>query len=117
MPLLVFAFARSGSTAGRPVVAALLTGIFSFNTIYASTQSSDAVCTVIFIAAVVAVRGRSARGGLAWFALAGVLRGVAPQFRPNLILVPLLLAVFALVDADAEARGQAACSWPAPAPR
>src|SRR6185436_6928768 len=33
------------------VVAAVLTGLLSFNTLYASTQSSDSVCTVILIAA------------------------------------------------------------------
>jgi hypothetical protein len=96
VPLLVFTLARKWFDRQTAVLAAVLTGIFSFNTIYASTLSSDAVCTVIFMAAVVAFTRALAGGGLAWFALAGLLTGIAPQFRPNLILVPLLLVVYAL---------------------
>jgi hypothetical protein len=96
VPLLTFVLARHWCDRRVAALAALLTGLLSFNTIYASTESSDAVCTVLFLTAIVAftrgVRGRS----LGWFAVAGVLLGIAMQFRPNLILVPLLLAGYAL---------------------
>jgi dolichyl-phosphate-mannose-protein mannosyltransferase len=98
LPLLVYAFARVEFDERVGVTAALLTGVLSFNTVYASTQASDSVCTVIFIAAVVAF-ARARRGGN-WrlFALAGILLGIAAQFRPNLILVAPLLAVFLLAE-------------------
>ena len=98
MPLLVFTLARTWWPPSTAALAALLTGIFSFNTIYASTQSSDAVCTVLFITAIVTfVRARRTDSSAA-FALAGVLTGVATQFRPNLILIPAALAGFALLE-------------------
>ena len=54
-------------------LAALLTGLFSFNTVYASTQSSDAVCTCLFMAAIVAFDAARRREASAWFALVGLL--------------------------------------------
>jgi hypothetical protein len=74
------------------VVAAVLTGFLSFNTLYASTQSSDAVCTVVFIAALLLFAEGRARGGLWRFAASGALFGLAPQFRPNLVMLPAALA-------------------------
>src|SRR6266852_7054158 len=53
VPLLVFMCARTWFERRSAVAAALITGLFSFNTVYASTQSSDAVCTVLFMAAIV----------------------------------------------------------------
>jgi Dolichyl-phosphate-mannose-protein mannosyltransferase len=95
-PLLVFALARRWCDRRTAVLASVLTGIFSFNTIYASTESSDAVCTVIFLTAIVAfIRGLD-EGGLGWFAITGILGGLAPQFRPNLILIPPLLAAYTI---------------------
>ena len=92
LPWLVYTFASTEFDERVAIVAAVLTGVFSFNTVYASTQSSDSVCTVLFMAAVVTfVLGRRA-GGLRWLAVSGLLAGVAAQFRPNLLFVPLLLA-------------------------
>jgi len=54
VPLLVFVAAREWFDARVATVAALLAGLCSFNTVYASTQSSDAVCTVLFMLAIVA---------------------------------------------------------------
>src|SRR4030095_2015809 len=51
LPLLVFLFARTWLDKPTAVLAALLTGAFSFNTVYASTQSSDAMCTWLFMSA------------------------------------------------------------------
>jgi hypothetical protein len=96
MPLLVYAFARTWLDRRTAILAAVLTGVLSFNTVYASTQSSDAVCTVLFMTAVVAFARARDRGSLGWFALVGALTGLAPQFRPNLILLPLVFAAFAV---------------------
>jgi len=63
-------------------VAALLVGVLSFNTVYASTQASDAVCTVIFLAGMLCLaradRGlhQAALAGLA-FVVAGRSAGAA----------------------------------------
>ena len=94
MPLLVFRLAHTWFDRQTAALAAVLTGLFSFNTVYASTQSSDAVCTVMFTTAVLAFVHALDSGRLPSFALAGALMGVATQFRPNLILTPLLLAAF-----------------------
>jgi len=92
VPLIVYAFARVEFDERVAAIAAILTGFLSFNTVYASTQVSDALCTVIFMAAVLAfARGRR-RGDWRLHALAGALAGIAAQFRPNLVLVPALLA-------------------------
>ena len=80
--------------------------MFSFNTIYASTESSDALCTVLFLAAIVAFARGLGRRGIVPFAIAGVLCGIAMQFRPNLILVPLLLAGYAIGTAIGKVRSK-----------
>jgi hypothetical protein len=74
------------------IATAALTGVASFNTVYASTQSSDSVCTVLFVAGLLAFAEGRRRQGWPQFALAGVFLGLAPQFRPNLLLLPALLA-------------------------
>src|SRR5262245_38210764 len=82
VPVLVFDFASTWLDRRTAAVAALLTGLFSFNTVYASTQSSDAVCTVIFMTTVVVFAAARRRDRLALYALTGLLAGIAPQFRP-----------------------------------
>jgi len=104
MPLLVYEFARREFDDRVAVVAALLTGFLSFNTVYASTQSSDALCNIIFIAAVALFGPARRRGGLPAAAAAGALFGIAAQFRPNLILIPLLLAAFLMLERPTLAR-------------
>jgi hypothetical protein len=96
MPALVYRFASSWLDRSTAVVAAVLTGLFSFNTVYASTQSSDAVCSCLFMAAIVAFVVATKTGSGLWFALVGLLLGIVPQFRPNLILLPPLFGAFAL---------------------
>jgi len=98
MPLLVYAFARVEFDERVAAIAALLTGVLSFNTVYASTQVSDALCTVIFMAAVLAFARARRRGDWRLYLAGGALLGLAPQFRPNLILVPALLAAFLVVE-------------------
>ncbi|MDP1571648.1 MAG: glycosyltransferase family 39 protein [Vicinamibacterales bacterium] len=92
IPLMLYRLALP--LAGRRVaaLAAGLTGVLSFNTIYASTQASDAICTVLFVAATWAFVRGSLVPGAAMFALAGLLAGLVPQFRPNLVLLPWLVA-------------------------
>jgi len=92
VPLLLYRL--TAPLIGRRVatLAALITGVFSFNTIYASTQSSDTICTVLFLAGLMAF-ARGLRDGTLWpFAIAGVIFGLVPQFRPNLVLLPAVMA-------------------------
>ena len=98
VPWLTYRLALGWTDRTAATLAAILTGLFSFNTIYASTQSSDAVCTVIFMASLLAFG--AARRHERWraFAAAGLLAGLAPQFRPNLIFVPLLIAGYAVLE-------------------
>jgi Dolichyl-phosphate-mannose-protein mannosyltransferase len=95
-PLLLFVAARQWTDRATASLAALLVGVFSFNTVYASTQSSDAVCTVLFLTAIVAFMAAAQSDRRSWFAVTGLLTGVASQFRPNLILIPALLAAYAV---------------------
>lgn len=97
-PLMLYRL--TAPLAGRRVatLAALITGVFSFNTIYASTQSSDTICTVLFLAGLLAF-ARGLREGSLWpFALSGLIFGVVPQFRPNLVLLPGLMAAGVLLQ-------------------
>ena len=91
VPLLLYRLAQPAVGARVAALAAWITAVFSFNTIYASTQTSDSICTVVFLAAVVCfVRAHTTSSS--WlFAAAGVLSGIAPQFRPNMILLPMLV--------------------------
>lgn len=98
LPWLTYRVALEWTDRRTAIVAAIVTGLFSFNTIYASTQSSDSVCTVIFMAALVVFGAARHRERWPLFAVAGLLTGLAPQFRPNLILVPLLLAAYAIFE-------------------
>ncbi len=74
------------------VMTAVLTGLFSFNTVYASTQASDTICTVLFVAMMWSfAQGRSSQNPMR-FAVSGVLASLAFQFRPNLVLFPAFVA-------------------------
>jgi 4-amino-4-deoxy-L-arabinose transferase-like glycosyltransferase len=93
MPLMLFAIVQPLAGRRTAALAALVLGVFSFNTIYASTEMSDALASVAFLAAVWCFFRAHATGRVAWFALSGLLAGVAAQFRPNLLLLPALVAV------------------------
>lgn len=92
LPLMLYAIVAPLGGGRAATLAALITGVFSFNTIYASTQASDAICSVLFLAAVLCFTRAQASGRLVLFALSGLLAGLATQFRPNLILLPALVA-------------------------
>jgi len=95
-PMLLFAAARRWTDGATAALAALLLGAFSFNTVYASTQSSDAICTVLFLTAILAFMRAVERDARGWFVLTGLIAGVMSQFRPNLILISGLLAAYAV---------------------
>jgi len=96
VPLIVLRLGSRWLDRKTAVLAALITGVCSFNTVYASTQSSDAVCTIIFMTAILTFARALDGGALRWYAVTGLLMGVAMQFRPNLALVPIVLAAYAL---------------------
>lgn len=92
IPWLIYRLVRPLADRRIAVASALLTGALSFNTVYASTQSSDAVCTTLFVLGVL-ILSRGWQSGRAWpFAVSGLLAGLVPQFRPNLILLPIVAA-------------------------
>lgn len=84
---------------GRRVAAlsALIVGVFSFNTVYASTQSSDTICTVLFLAALLSFARGARTQSMAPFIASGVLLGLVPQFRPNMVAFPGLVIATYLV--------------------
>src|SRR5258706_6247449 len=97
IPPLLYLLVRRDLGERVALTSAVLAAVLSFNTVYASTQSSDAVCTVIFLASLVAFREGLATGRLAMFAGSGLLAGLASQFRPNLLLFPALAPALAWV--------------------
>jgi hypothetical protein len=90
-PLLLFMLAKPAVGHRIAALAAWITAIFSFNTVYASTQSSDAICTVLFMLSLLCFVAGHRRQSLVAFAAAGALSGIVPQFRPNMILLPVLV--------------------------
>lgn len=108
LPLFVYLFARSEFDEQTATVSAVLTGLFSFNTVYASTQASDAVCTVIFIAGVLLAATARHRDDWHRYAAAGLLFGLAPQFRPNLILIPAVVGLFLVLERRTALRARGA---------
>jgi hypothetical protein len=92
-PLLLYRLVEPMTGARTAALAAALAGVFSFNTIYASTLASDAICTVLFLAALVSFARGERTEGVRDFIWSGLLFGLVPQFRPNLILLPGLIAL------------------------
>ena len=96
IPLMLYHLVRVQMGQRVAVMSAVLAGLFSFNTVYASTQASDSVCTVLVVAAVLCFALGDARRQWRYFAATGLLSGLAYQFRPNLILFPAFLAALHL---------------------
>jgi hypothetical protein len=92
IPLMLYHIVRVEMTERIAVMAALLAGFLSFNTVYASTQASDAVCTVLVVAAMLYFQRGERQARPAYFAVAGLLAAAAYQFRPNLVLFPAFIA-------------------------
>lgn len=97
VPLMLYQLVKPLAGRQTAAISALLVGALSFNTVYASTQASDAMCTVIFMASLLCFARGFQRESFALFALAGALAGLAPQFRPNLILLPPLIGGLMLI--------------------
>jgi hypothetical protein len=97
VPVVLYQLVKPLAGQRTAVLSALLAGVFSFNTAYAATQSSDAVCTVLLLASLLLFDRARRSGGLVLFAVSGLAAGLAPQFRPNLILFPLMLGALYLV--------------------
>lgn len=92
VPVMVYAYAVRAFDRRIAAVATLLVACLSFNTVYVSTESTDSVSTTLFMAALLAfVRGRE-ENRWRWFVAAGICTGIAAQFRPNLVLLPLVFA-------------------------
>ena len=91
VPYLLYRLARPAVGQRVAALAAWIVAVFSFNTIYASTQTSDSICTVLFLLALLCFVHAHKTSSTWAFAAAGVLSGLTPQFRPNMILLPLLV--------------------------
>ena len=88
VPILVYAYAAQAFDRRVAAVATLLVAVLSFNTVYVSTESTDSISTVLFMAMLLSfVHGRRTNRDR-WFVVAGVLAGIGSQFRPNLVLFP-----------------------------
>src|SRR5262245_41086531 len=99
VPLLIYGVVRARVGEREALVAAVVIACFSFNTVYASTQTSDSLCTVLFVAAVAVFMRAQATRRLPAFLLAGLIAGAAMQLRPHLLLLPLWLGGLAWVFA------------------
>jgi dolichyl-phosphate-mannose-protein mannosyltransferase len=97
IPLMLYRLVKLEMNERVAIVAAVLTGFFSFNTVYVSTQASDPVCTVLVVAAVLCFAIADRRQQTTWFVGAGLLAAAAYQFRPNLVLFPFFMAALYVV--------------------
>jgi hypothetical protein len=97
IPLMMYPLVRAFASRRVAALATLLVGALSFNTVYASTESSDAICTVLFVAGLLCfARGyhdTPSRRSFGLLALSGLIGGTVPQFRPNMLLLPVVMAV------------------------
>jgi hypothetical protein len=96
IPVMIYHLVRPYRDQRTAALSAVLTGVFSFNTVYASTQASDAVCTVLFVAALLCLSQAYRSQRLGPLVVAGVLLGIVPQFRPNLVLFPASVIILYL---------------------
>ena len=92
IPFMLYSLVRPMLPQRIAALATLLVGVLSFNTIYASTLSSDSICTVLFIASLLSFARGHTRQSATLFAISGLLAGTVPQFRPNMILIPAVMA-------------------------
>jgi len=91
VPVMVYRLVRMEMSPTAAGLSAIIAGLFSLSTVYASTQSADTLSVVLFVAGVLlfAVGNRLERSR--YFALSGIVFALAYQFRPNLIFFPFFL--------------------------
>jgi hypothetical protein len=104
VPIFVFLVVRALASHRTATLAAVLTGALSFNTVYASTLASDSMCTVLFMIGLWTFVNGCRDPRLTWFVISGIIAGLIPQFRPNLILLPFVAALFLLWQAPQKRR-------------
>src|SRR4030095_12294475 len=63
IPLMLYHVVRREMSERIAVMAAVLAGFLSFNTVYASTQASAAMCTVLVVATVLCLRSEEHTSG------------------------------------------------------
>jgi Dolichyl-phosphate-mannose-protein mannosyltransferase len=97
IPLMLYHMVRIELGPRVAPVAALLAGVFSFNTVYAATQAADSVCTTLVVAAMLCLTLARQRQQWRYYALAGLATGVAYQFRPNFVLFPPFVVAVVLL--------------------
>ncbi|MBN2288901.1 MAG: glycosyltransferase family 39 protein [Candidatus Glassbacteria bacterium] len=93
VPVMIYRLVRRELGRLAAGLSAVLAGVFSLSTVYASTQSADTLSTVFFVAGVLCFSAGDKSGRLRFFALGGIALAMACQFRPNLILFPIFMAV------------------------
>ena len=98
IPLFVYRIAVRQFDTRVAGLATCLVAVLSFNTVYASTEASDSVCTFLFM--LMLWTFVEARHGERWtmYAATGAWLGLATQFRPNLLVLPAGLAAFHIVS-------------------
>ena len=94
IPLLVYRVAARDFDTRVAAIATCLVAVLSFNTVYASTEASDSVCTFLFMLMLWSFVEARHGGRLTMFVATGVLLGLSAQFRPNLLVLPIVLAAF-----------------------
>lgn len=94
IPLFVYRIAARGFDKRVAAVATCLVAVLSFNTVYASTEASDSVCTFLFMMMLWTFGEARHRERWALYGATGILLGLAAQFRPNLLVLPAVLAAF-----------------------
>lgn len=97
VPLLAHRVAVRLFDAHVASVTAVLVAVLSFNTVYASTEASDSVCTFLFMMMLWTFVEARHGGHGTMFVATGALLGLAAQFRPNLLLLPFGLAALHVV--------------------
>lgn len=103
VPYLLYRLVRLEWDERIAIVSAALVGALTFNNVYVSTQASDAMCTVLFLVAMLAFASGRVRRKASLFAASGVLAGLAAQFRPNFILFPLFVGAAYLASSSLNA--------------
>lgn len=97
IPLMIYYLVRLEIGRREAAISALLVAVFSFNTVYVSTQATESICTTVLVATVLLFSLGRNSGKLLYFGLSGLLASLTFQFRPNYYLFPFFLAAVYLI--------------------